>query len=233
MTSIKDLYWLAGFLDGEGYFGSSGKRKSSPLISVSQKGRELLDRLVILLKHGKVYTCKDKFAYYCTGRRSIEVMMTIFPLMSEKRRSEIKRTIKSWKEAPGETWILRENACRNGHLYTEENTLRNVRGLKLQKYCKICKHIRDGKTRKVYKMQKIKIAIKALPNPIKDAEELLRKGLIGKMNLFLWCPKREHRQNVILCKYYACKKRNKCEEYQELKREIEEAVNKIEREEKL
>ncbi len=38
-----------------------------------------------------------------------------------------------------------------------------------------------------------------------------------KSSIYLWCPKYEHRQDIILCEFKKCKKIKKCEEYQKLK----------------
>ena len=39
-------------------------------------------------------------------------------------------------------------------------------------------------------------------------------------HIYLWCPKYEHRQNIILCEVKKCKKIKKCEEYQSIKGEV-------------
>lgn len=128
--NINELYWAAGFLEGEGYFClRGGKKKTTPGILASQVQREPLERLLILFG-GKIYgpyssrhtTHSPFYRWDISSTSSIEVMMTLYKLMSTKRKEEIRKVISAWKVSPGNSsvWIAR-GFCKNGHDLTGSN----------------------------------------------------------------------------------------------------------------
>ena len=107
-STTPDLYWAAGFLDGEGSFGLTGGSTASrgERVTASQGSRELLDRLSALFG-GRVFsqvfanksfigtkyeslTTKPIWRWEVTGQLARGVMMTLYTLMSQHRRSQIK-----------------------------------------------------------------------------------------------------------------------------------------------
>lgn len=108
---IKDLYWAVGFLEGEGNFNYQAKSymmKSGKLcnkgakypkfaVKASQVQREPLERLQKLF-NGSIYGPINKkhpnqnpqYAWQVTGPRARGVMMTVYSLMSPKRKGQIK-----------------------------------------------------------------------------------------------------------------------------------------------
>ena len=94
----RELEWAAGFLEGEGCF--SGSRS---LISASQSSREPLDRLQGLFG-GSIgqyaYTSSwrkgGKKAYWLwtvTGSRARGVMMTLYSLLTIRRKEQIRQSL--------------------------------------------------------------------------------------------------------------------------------------------
>lgn len=78
MLQEKDLYWLAGLLEGEGYF--QPKRKSSPVIALEITDEDIIQRVCKLI--GTTY-CKPKirkqthrqsFKTTLKGKRAIDLM---------------------------------------------------------------------------------------------------------------------------------------------------------------
>lgn len=110
MIDIKDIYWLAGWLEGEGCFNLSrdGEFKqfrieySSTDLDAIQKVNKLLntDQKIFIRKqtYSKIGN-KNKPEYYTkiAGTHAISWMMTLYPLMGNRRRSKIKEIISIWK----------------------------------------------------------------------------------------------------------------------------------------
>jgi len=96
-----DLYWAAGFLEGEGSF--SWGNRSVVQVSAKQVQAEPLERLSAMFG-GKVYartvrtsagaeTRKPINAWSIHGVLARGVMMTLYKLMSPKRKAEIRRAL--------------------------------------------------------------------------------------------------------------------------------------------
>jgi len=89
---LRDLAWAAGFLEGEGSF--SGRSR----VSASQVQREPLDRLASLFG-GTVRERKDRTSrpwhqqqlhqWDVSGARARGVMLTLYPMMSQRRQQQI------------------------------------------------------------------------------------------------------------------------------------------------
>lgn len=109
--STLDIAWSAGFLEGEGCFmiTKMGKMKNSALIRVivGQVQKEPLERLQAMYG-GKVHLTTTKgrpmYRWETYTRRSVQIMMTIYPLMSPKRKSEIERCLERWKSHSTKWW---------------------------------------------------------------------------------------------------------------------------------
>lgn len=120
-ADLRELYWAAGFIEGEGYFGCSkdmrGRNFASPKITVSQKSLEPLNRLSALFGKAGMYRCKRSGVTNWTlyGNRAIGVMMTLWPLMSERRREQIEKAIALWKRnSTHSDWAKSAPRCGSG-----------------------------------------------------------------------------------------------------------------------
>jgi hypothetical protein len=112
--SMVDLGWIAGLIEGEGYIGRIG-RKSQPVASLEiySTDRDVIERLVKLLggktkqreqclsarKYSKGQT---KTLYYVrwNSARAAAIIMTIFPLLSERRKASAIGSLELWKAHP-------------------------------------------------------------------------------------------------------------------------------------
>jgi hypothetical protein len=98
--TIRDLEWAAGFLEGEGCWlraGKAGFQSGAKQIAT----REPLDRLVALFG-GAIYAVsharnrsaggkgKDGWEWRACGARGRGVAMTLYPLLSQRRQSQIR-----------------------------------------------------------------------------------------------------------------------------------------------
>jgi len=97
-ASTKDLAWAAGFLEGEGHFGTKTGQKGNPAryprVGAAQVNREPLEKLQVLF--GGAIRFRVNREHPChywelNGTRAIGVMMTLYGLLSGRRRTQIQR----------------------------------------------------------------------------------------------------------------------------------------------
>jgi hypothetical protein len=94
--STRDLEWAAGFLEGEGTFFCANRSHG---IQVSQVNGEPLGRLkklfggYISLLQGKGPKQNDFLKWSACGARARGVMMTLYPLLSQKRQGQILKAL--------------------------------------------------------------------------------------------------------------------------------------------
>jgi hypothetical protein len=120
--SSVDLGWAAGFLEGEGSFITG----HHPAVSAGQVQREPLERLQRLFGGTLVqrttagFSTKPIWIWRVPRYRSVEIMMTLFVLMSPKRQDEIARGLRYWKAARifkrGDSGM-----CSRGHALAGDN----------------------------------------------------------------------------------------------------------------
>lgn len=102
----KDLAWAAGFLEGEGSFGHSYNGKLN--IEASQKEREPLDRLLRFFG-GSLSLGKPRgfakanqvglWKWMVTGPRALALGLTIWPLLSTRRKHQIAAVASEFRAA--------------------------------------------------------------------------------------------------------------------------------------
>jgi hypothetical protein len=108
MINKEDIIWLAGYLEGEGCFtitsaDSKGGSKTHRIL-VTSVDKDVIERASILLV-GYIRLTRGRHKhnpkiYYGTnisGVRAIGWMMTLYPLMGERRKARIKEVIEHWK----------------------------------------------------------------------------------------------------------------------------------------
>ena len=119
---MKELYWAAGFLEGEGsfYFGKPSKL----LVQAAQVQKEPLERLQKFFG-GNLRFCdfanrSPKASPYwvwnvASPSKAAGIMMTLFSLMSPRRQEQIKKALSGWKTTA--VRLIRE--CPHGVLKTK------------------------------------------------------------------------------------------------------------------
>ena len=118
MITVKGIAWTAGFLEGEGYFEGRIRDKAKGMgasvsIQVVQKQREPLLRLKRFFG-GKVRRARWKapkgscWRWTRSGLKSIEIMMTIYCLMSPWRQKQIRQSLHAWKSSKGRSYNIGE-----------------------------------------------------------------------------------------------------------------------------
>ena len=115
---IKDIYWLAGFLEGEGSFSHQGRYTR---VTASQMQKEPLERVARLVG-GRIHKYGEKrineWGIYSS--RAIGLIMTLFSIMSPRRQEQMRGCIDSWKSRP--TAAKYRAHCIHGHAFNAENT---------------------------------------------------------------------------------------------------------------
>lgn len=114
MISTKDIAWLAGILEGEGYFelSKSGYGKYLDRYQILRIGVTMSDQDVIIRAKNILgapsvqgpYLRKHFKPLYRTqvsGPLAIQWMMTLYVFMGARRREKIREIIKSWKSGTG------------------------------------------------------------------------------------------------------------------------------------
>ena len=130
------LQWTAGFLDAEGSVGYYGRALR---ISCAQKDPELLQKLKRLWGGRLHYREQHGFSVHVWQLSNKEqvtgLLLTLYPLMSQKRQEEIHKALLTWK---GKTWPML--TCKRGHPWTSENTYHHqLKNGTVNKSCAICR----------------------------------------------------------------------------------------------
>ncbi len=104
MITVKDIYWIAAFLEGEGCFGFYKSRNNSyPIIQLSSTDQDVLYKAKSILGgptnitiNKKIEGNKVAYMYRVCGNLSIQWMMTIYSLMGARRKDKIKEILSKW-----------------------------------------------------------------------------------------------------------------------------------------
>lgn len=147
MVSAVDLAWAAGFLEGEGSFVRKNVKGGTVTISCPQVDAEPLERLrqsfggSITLAHPPGRNAIRTWRVH--GHNAASVMMTLYGLMSARRRERIRECLVQWR-ASGVPCRFRTK-CLRGHEYALSQ--KNGRS---RRHCRTCN--RESKSRHyVYK----------------------------------------------------------------------------------
>ena len=138
MIGAIDIAWAAGFIEGEGTFAACGDGGVS--LTVPQVQREPLERLQELFggnvrgpietKHQPIY----KWGVH--GQPAAAATMTVFTLLSPRRKTQALTLIDKWKAQPGHR-NSQKTHCPQGHEYTLAN-IYWIGPLKEWRACKVC-----------------------------------------------------------------------------------------------
>ena len=99
--SAKDLYWAAGFIEGEGSFAHYADFKGcqSHHVSAVQVQREPLERLLsifggrIALNRKQSEKWQQTSTWRVSGGRARGVAMTLYPILSPRRQSQVRKML--------------------------------------------------------------------------------------------------------------------------------------------
>lgn len=138
---IEDLYWLAGFLEGEGSFGRCG---GTVQVTATQVQREPIDRIFSILKVGNIsiflrkeVTGNTYHRWCCYGEHAELLMKILYPIMSPRRKDQINQCLSWYATRPGKNYVKSgRKTCRKGlHRWIPENLGHKKNGVP---FCIIC-----------------------------------------------------------------------------------------------
>jgi hypothetical protein len=136
LISERDLGWLAAWFEGEGSFSFHGR---CPRITAVQVQRWPLDRCLRLM--GGSICMKPRVGrvpYYQWSHASVDTagwMMTLYPLMSPRRKQQIETALALWRTRKPKDWRRRLTNCKRGHAFTEANTYLQKNGARNCREC--------------------------------------------------------------------------------------------------
>jgi hypothetical protein len=140
----RDLYWLAGLIEGEGCFHGSDGNGGQTTISINMTDRDVIERAAAIFgatekisqrstigRLGK----KPIFCIRVNGTRAVGWMMTLYSLMGARRKQKIRVVLDAWSKR------LPKNAnkfhCKRGHPFEGENLRFRARSTH-QRICRAC-----------------------------------------------------------------------------------------------
>lgn len=111
MRDMRDIYWLAGLLEGEGCF--SQHRHASPRLFVGMTDEDTILRAQKIMGCGTISKPKRRRSHHkqmwvlTVTAESVQWMMTLYSLMSERRQARIRECLKTWLEVKSTDVSLR------------------------------------------------------------------------------------------------------------------------------
>ncbi len=142
MIRTIDIAWAAGFLEGEGCFRWS---HGAVRVSAIQVQREPLERLRRLVGGRIQDVPKPKLSarwgwkrqpyatWYVGCVASVGLMLTLFSLLSPRRKEQVATTLGRWQKRRYRTGPWKTH-CKHGHLWIPANLYHWAYG----KRCKLC-----------------------------------------------------------------------------------------------
>lgn len=144
--NVKDIYWLAGYLDGEAYFGEI---RRIPRIVVSATDLDVLQNAARVLGAGEpkplpryVPRYKPQWRVTVSGPRAAGWMLILYPLLCRRRQAAIRERLTAWFACPAQKHL--RAACIRGHAFTDANVYRAKNGTR---HCIECRRVFDRKRR--------------------------------------------------------------------------------------
>lgn len=143
MISTKDLYWIAGILEGEGSFTVAAKIK--PRITLNMTDKDIVERVRNILDQNQVvhkYYPKGQIGYKpiynidMTGPKAAGWMLTLFSIMGKRRQTRIKDIFSNWLLIKPKD----KTRCKRGHTFSTINNRGNS-------VCGVCKSLRYYKSK--------------------------------------------------------------------------------------
>jgi hypothetical protein len=151
-VKLTDLYWTAGFIEGEGTF-----TRCQPQITAGQVQKEPLERLRALFGGSINYHNREgKGQPYWTWVLGAEVApglaMTLYAIMSPRRKLQIQDMLQTWKT--NQIPFRKRTHCLRGHEFSPENTRLRPLNSNHHWYRRVC--IRCSRERALARYYKLK-----------------------------------------------------------------------------
>ena len=95
MIKLTEIAWLAGLLEGEGYFAL--KRGKYPTITLSMTDEDIVVKAAFLMG-AKINRSGNLWIAHINGAYAIQWMLTLYSYLGKRRRERIAEAIKFWRE---------------------------------------------------------------------------------------------------------------------------------------
>jgi hypothetical protein len=104
---MKDIYWLAGIIEGEGCFSPALRAKwpeyRNPRIRIEMTDKDVICKASMIL-HGSIKISQNawaskrnghqiKYTVEVTGKPAMDWMIMLYPMMGERRQAKIKEVL--------------------------------------------------------------------------------------------------------------------------------------------
>lgn len=101
----KDLFWLVGILEGEGYFGILNL-PGTAIVSVQMVDLDIIERIHILLnatskitiRKPKKYNHLETYTTKVQSFKAVELMLLVYPYMGIRRRKQIHAILTKYRD---------------------------------------------------------------------------------------------------------------------------------------
>lgn len=133
MITLKEIYGAAMLLEGEGCFTCRKNEASSITIFCGMTDEEPPRRLHQWFG-GNLITIKPRkpgyklvYRWAISGTKAAGIMMTIYPLMSKRRKERIKELLILWKNFKKRPFSrIEKGFCKHGHTLSDDNIRRTA-----------------------------------------------------------------------------------------------------------
>jgi hypothetical protein len=140
------IYWAAGIMEGEGYFGL--RRGRDLVAQLSMTDKDVVEKFHAIFPTGKIkqrVLPSGKIAYtWLATAQSVAagIFMTLLPLMGKRRAEKIIQCLTEWKKKPlpMKMWTH----CKNGHELKGANMRINKNGKYMKRTCTVCQRERQA-----------------------------------------------------------------------------------------
>jgi hypothetical protein len=144
MIQTKDIHWLAGLVEGEGSFmlSTTACKYQYPSIQMAMTDEDVMQRAAKIMgvkvrKYAKP-PWKDVFALAVGGHKATGWMMTLHPLMGERRQAKINEVLAHWRGSSSRSRLGQrtDTHCLHGHSRSAVNTYTERNG---RTHCRPCR----------------------------------------------------------------------------------------------
>ena len=149
-VKITDIHYIAGLLDGEGCFGFYNNCPSIQItmtdLDTVEKARLILDvnRTNKIRMQTKGQGRQDQYALSVSGNVAIQWMMTIYSLLSIRRKAKVRDIIEKWKNRIEFKRVIKDQ-CIKGHPLLNEGEQFYYQTKYKTKVCWTCKRANQRK----------------------------------------------------------------------------------------
>ena len=155
MIDVKDIYWAAGIMEGEGWFGCSKDAgiEKGLTAALTMTDKDVVDKFASIFNFGTrkarvLPSGKTAYKWSVTNQaKAAGFMMTLFPLMGIRRQEKITQCLSTWmaRPLPKKQWTH----CKSGHELTGDNLKITTEGKYQKRRCIECSRLRTQKYRHI------------------------------------------------------------------------------------